>query len=1030
MNISAWAIRRPLPVIVLFIILTLAGIHAFLGLGVNETPNIDLPIVTVSVAQIGAAPSELETQVTRKVEDAIAGIGNIKHITSTVVEGTSTTTIEFELGTDTDRALNDVRDAVTRIRQQLPASITDPVIQRLDFAGGPLATYTVSSTTRSVEDLSWFIDNDISRALLSVPGVGQVQRSGGVDREIQINLDPTRLQALGLTANQVNTQIRALNINMPGGRGTVGGSEQSIRTLGSAETVAQLRAARIALPNGGWTRLEDIGKVIDTYAEPRQRALLDDRPVVAFQVIRSTGASLVAVGDAVDQQLAKLRKTLPPDMRIDKIRSNVPFVMESYTASFDSLELGALLAVIVIWLFLRDWRASLISALAMPLSIIPTFAAMKWLGFTLNNMSLLGLALVIGILVDDAIVEVENIVRHIHMGKKPYEAALEAADEIGMAVIATSATIIVVFVPVAFMGGIPGQFFKQFGLTVAMAVFFSLLVARLVTPLMSAHWLKKPPEEKGRSRVMALYERLMIASLHHRWVVVAVALAFFVFSGNLARKIPTELFADTDRGETVLSISLPPGATLDETTKAVIEADKIARKHPEVALTFATIGTPSTGRGMNAGGGGAVNSASLYIELKPRGERALSQQQLEQVLRPELRAVPGVRMSFGSAVGGPGSNIQIVLASDNDADLEKAGDALLADMRTIAGLEDVQSGAALRRPEIVVIPDVAKAAEQGVTIADIAQTAQIATLGDAEQNLAKFDLPGRQIDIRVQLEPKFRDQLDTIRRLQVPAEGNHLVPLMSVAKVEMSSGPSQIDRYDRMRRYAINASLAPGFTLGQAIKAVHAQPAYRSMPADVRELPSGNVEIQGEVFSGFAFSIASAILGIYLVLVLLFGEFLQPFTIMMSLPLSLGGALIALLMAGKPLGMYALIGIVMLMGLVTKNAILLVEYVLVAMARGVRRNEAILESGETRMRPIMMTTVAMVAGMVPIALGLGAGSEVRAPMAIAVVGGLISSTFLTLVVVPVVFTLVDDARSAVSRAFRGVRAVRRRRARG
>lgn len=488
MNISAWAIRHPIPSIVLFLLLTVAGIASFLTLGVDENPNIDLPIVIVAIGEVGAAPSEMETQVTRKVEDAISGISGVRHIVSTINEGVSNTAIEFELGIDTDRAVNDVRDAITRIRQQLPRQINEPQVTRVDFVGGPLATYVVSREGANLSDLSWMVDNQITRALLAVPGVGQVQRSGGVDREIRLHLDPVRLDAHGVTAAQVNAQVKALNVDLPGGRTLVGGQEQSLRTLGSSDTLERLRRLRVATIHGGWVQLDQLGRLENGVSEPRQGALLNGQPVVAFQVIRATGANLVKVAEGVDAKLAAL--SLPPGTQIKKVRTNASYVIESYHASLEHLVLGASLAVVVIYWFLRDVRAAAISALAMPLSVIPTFAVMKAVGFTLNNMSLLGLALVVGILVDDAIVEIENIVRHIQMGKSAYAASLEAADEIGLAVVATTATIIVVFVPVAFMGGIPGEFFRQFGLTVAVAVFFSLVVARLLTPVMAAYWLR------------------------------------------------------------------------------------------------------------------------------------------------------------------------------------------------------------------------------------------------------------------------------------------------------------------------------------------------------------------------------------------------------------------------------------------------------------------------------------------------------------------------------------------------------------
>ena len=1007
MNISAWAIKNPIPSIVLFLVLTVAGLASFAGLGIDENPNIDLPLVSVSISQIGAAPSELETQVTRKVEDSISGISGVKHITSAVNEGLSVTTTEFELGTDTDRAVNDVRDAVSRIRQQLPGQINEPQVTRVDFIGGPLATFTIAREGATISELSWEIDNSIARALLAVRGVGQVQRSGGVDREIRINLNPEKMDAYGVTADAINAQVRLLNIDMPGGRSLVGGQEESIRTLGSAPTLEKLSQTRIASPKGGWVQLDQLGTIDNGFSEPRQRALLNGNPVVAFQVVRATGSNLVDVAARVDTALKKLQDTLPAGTVIKKVRTNATYVLDSYEASIEHLCLGAGLAVIVIYWFLRDWRAAAISALAMPLSVIPTFFVMKAVGFTLNNMSLLGLALVIGILVDDAIVEIENIVRHIQMGKDPYHAALEAADEIGLAVVATTASIIVVFVPVAFMGGIPGQFFRQFGLTVAVAVFFSLVVARLLTPMMAAYWmLDIPHQDERKSWLTTTYDKILGWALAYRIPTLILAVTFFLFSLLLSGMIPKSLIGTVDRGETVLAAELPPGASIESTTRMAKELTRILLSHKEVKQVFTSVGTPSQ-NGPRVTSQGAVNKASLYIVLVPRKERTLSQSQLEELIAPELQKVPGARFSFGAAVGLSGK-LTVVLSSENGPELTQTAQKLVTQMRGMDGLYDISTSAALQRPEILVRPDFDMAAEQGVSVSSIARTALVATLGDNDQNLAKFDLSDRQINIRVQIDPRFRDDIATIRNLKVMASGNRLLPIASVASIEMGQGPSQIDRYDRKRKVSIEAAMRKGYALGDALRDVHKLPAMQQMPKSVMESPAGDVEIQKDIFSGFASAMGAAVLMIYAVLVLLFSGFVHPLTIMVALPLSIGGAIMGLLVAREPLGMYALIGIVMLMGLTTKNSILLVEYVLTSKAQGVPRMKAIFESGEARMRPILMTTVAMIAGMTPIALGIGAGAEVRKSMAIAVIGGLTTSTLLTLVVVPVVFSLLDE----------------------
>lgn len=1007
-NLSAWCVLHPIPPLVLFIILTVGGLVSFFNLGIDETPNIDVPAVSVTVTQPGASPAELETQVTRRVEDAVAGLGNIKHITSTINEGISSTIIEFELGTNSDRATNDVRNEIAKTRQQLPQGIDEPVVQRLEYTGGPFVTYTIASASKSVEELSWLIDNDIARALLSVPGVGQVQRSGGVDREIRVNLDPSRLESLGVTADMISTQLRALNINLPGGRGELGPQEQAIRTLGSALTVDDLSAVQIVLPNGKYARLDTIGTVTDATAEQRQIALLDGKPVVAFSLVRSPGANMVDVETKADEKLEHLRKLLPSDVRINRIRSEAIFVHQSYEACMEHLLLGAILAVIVIWCFLKDWRAAVISALAMPLSLIPTFVVMKWVGFTLNNMSLLGLSLVVGVLVDDAIVEIENIVRHMGFGKSAYKASLDAADEIGLAVVATTMTLVVVFVPVGFMGGIPGQFLRQFGLTVAVAVLSSLLVARMLTPLMAAYLLKPIKEQAHKvGRMLSTYENILSAALRHRVITLTAGVLFFIVGIILFRMMPTSVIGTVDRGETLLTVELSPGSTLVDTRATVERLVQVIKGFPEVRRVFCTVGAPTAGRGRSSGSAGEVHKANVFIMLKPRGERALSQQQFEQKVRPVIAKVPGARMAF-TRVGGITGKLRVVLTSSDAVSLLRVSEALADQMRGMTGVSDVISSAALQRPEIVVQPNFAAAAEQGVAVQSIARTALIATLGDVEANLPKFNLSDRQINIRVQLDPKYRDDIEAIRNLRITGRGGRLVPLSSVADVSIGSGPAQLNRLDRARQVTIEASLAPGLTLGDALNKVHELPAYVSKPSAVIDTPSGDAEIQKDIFGGFAAALGGAVLLIYAVLVLLFNGFLHPLTIMMSLPLALGGALLGLVIAGQSLGFYSLIGIVMLMGLVTKNAILLVEYCLMSMRDGVSRQQALMDAGRTRIRPIMMTTVAMIAGMMPIAIGVGAGSEARQPMAICVVGGLITSTLLTLVVVPVVFTCIDD----------------------
>ncbi|MBW4539603.1 MAG: efflux RND transporter permease subunit [Myxacorys chilensis ATA2-1-KO14] len=996
-NISAWSIRKPIPTLVLFIVLTLGGIVCYPMLGIDENPNVDIPTVTVTVTQPGADPTELESQVTKKVEDAVAGLGNIDQVTSTVNDGISRTAVAFVLGTNSDRATNDVRNAVAQVRQNLPQDINDPIVQRVDFSGGPIATYSVFSETRSVAELSNLVDQTLSRAILAVPGVSQVNRIGGIDREIRVNLNPDRLQALGITATQVNDQMRAFNANLPGGRGQVGGSEQSIRTLGSAPDVESLRQYQIALPKGGFTPLSSLGTVTDGAGDVRKMARLDNKPTVAFNVLRSTGTVLVTVVDGVEAAIADFQKTLPSDIKVELINSaRADYTRESYFASIEAIVLGAVLAIVTIWVFLRDWRATLITAVALPLSLIPTFIVFKMLGYTLNFMTLLALALVVGILVDDAIVEIENIERHQAMGKSAYHAAIDASDEIGLAVVATTMSIVAVFAPVSLMSGISGQFFRPFGVAVAGSVLFSLLVARTVTPLMAAYLLKDKPhheQDLSKDRLSFQYRRLLTWSLKHRVITIGLSVAFLIGSFMLVPFIPTGLFTNGDVGLSIINMQLPPGSTIETTDRATQQLTAMLLENPNVA----SVQTDES-----------VAKATLYAKLKPKGEgRNISQQEFEKDFRAKFREIPGTRLSFDSGgVGGSAKDLSIVLKSEDAAALTKTAQELEKQMQQVPGLVEIASSASLVKPEILIKPDPARAADQGVSVATIARTASLGTIGDNDSSLAKFDLSDRQIPIRVQLDPKYRDDINTIRNLQVQTQAGDLVPLQTVAEVSFGSGPSQIDRYNRSRKIAVEANLQ-GVALGNALTTVHELPALKNLPPTVQEERFGNAKIQSELFTNVGLALGAAALFIYAVLVLLFGDFLHPLTIMVALPFSLGGALLGLLVTHKEMGLFALIGIVLLMGLVTKNSILLVDYALLNQKEGKPLYKAVLDSGVARLRPILMTTIAMITGMLPIAAGIGAGSEQRAPMAIAVIGGLMTSTLLTLIVVPVIFTYID-----------------------
>jgi hydrophobe/amphiphile efflux-1 (HAE1) family protein len=1012
LNVSAWAIRTPAPSIVLFIVLFAAGVVAFTWLPVTEMPNVDLPVVSVSVRQAGSSPDAIETQITRRVEAAIAGISGVKHIESTVADSASSTMVEFELGTPIDRAMSDVRDAVSSIRGDLPQTSGEPVVTRGDVAGGAIATYAISSPSRSIQDLSWFIDDAVARALQGVRGVAQVRREGGADREIRVLLDPERLQAFAVTVGEINDQIVRTNVDHGGGRGQLGGQEQAVRTLAGARAVSALASTRIILPGGRHVALSDLGEVIDGPAQARSAALLNGEPVIAFGIYRAKGYSDWEVAKTAEAALAKLRSA-NPDVAITPIDSTIPSIDRDYDAAMATLVEGTILAIVVVFLFLRDVRATLISAVAIPLSILPTFFVMQWLGFSLNTISLLAITLATGVLVDDAIVELENIVRHIRMGKTPYRAAMEAADEIGLAVVATTATIIAVFVPVSFMGGIVGQYFKQFGITIAVAVFFSLLVARLITPLMAAHFLKErhhSDEEDGV--MMRSYVRVLIWTVRRRFLTAAFGLAVFAGTVGLAALLPSGLFPEDDEARSELNFELPPGATVAQVVAAAETIMARLRARPEVVAVYASVGTaPQSDEGPALE---EVRKGRAIVLLKARPERSIDQRTFERQALADLVTLPDMRMNFKSGMGG--REFSIAVSGDNAADVERAALTLeRAISGSISGLPNVASTVAMSRSEIQIVPDLDKAADAGVTPAAISETVRLATIGDTDRNLAQFSAADRRLGIRVQLAPHARLDPATFHHLRIRSQSGAMIPLGSVAEIKVGAGSTTINRYDRQRRVTVEADLAPGIALGDALAAVRRLPEMRNLPPGVAVEEFGDAELMQEVFSAFAMAMAAGLLMVLAVLVLLFADFLQPVTILLSLPLSVVGAFMALLVTGNAMTLPVVIGLLMLMGIVTKNAILLVDFAIEAVGRGSERTAAVIEAGRKRARPIVMTTIAMSAGMVPSALALSDGGAFRTPMAIVVIGGLASSTVLSLIFVPSLFTIIDDAGMLMQR---------------
>jgi len=1009
-NLSSWSIRNPIPIILLFVLLTLAGINGFLGMRINNNPDIDFPLVQVYAGRPGAAPSEMEIQVTRLIEDSLAGLSGVRHINSQITDGASSTTIEFELGTDTERATNDVRNAMSGLRASLPQDMQEPSVQRIDITGDALITWVVRSSTMTPEEISWFVDNDVSRALLAIQGVGEVNRSGGVSREIAVELDPDRLASYGVTAAAVSQALTGVNSDQPGGRVTVAGSERSIRTLGAAGSIEQLRETLIPLGGGRTVRLGDLGSVEDHWSEPRRLARYDGQEAVTFNFLRSRSASEVKIAERVRKAVAQIDEA-NTELSIEQVTASVEEIEESYIASLEALALGAVLAVIVVFIFLRDWRATLITATAIPMSLIPTFAVLEPMGQSLNGISLLALSLTIGILVDDAIVEIENIVRHMRDGKTPYNASMEAADEIGLAVVATTATIIAVFAPVGAMPGIIGQFFKAFALAACISVAFSLVVARTLTPLMAAYLLKHQKHDDKDPSWMAGYLKALSWCLKNRWKVFAIGTALFVGCGFLATRVPFEFLVSGDRSRASFSVELPPGATLAQTDTMVQRLTRELRERPEVTSVYAAVG------------GQEVNQANIYADLVDKGDRALSQQAFARTMVDGWKTVPGARIGAGVAQqgGGPsdGTSYQFSILGDDGTTLLEAARRVEAEMRTVPGLANVVNTAAIARPEILVTPRSDQAALMGVSTSAISQAVRVATIGDIAQNLPKYNLGDRQVPIRLRLNQDAREDLSVIENLSVPTAAGGSVPLSAVADIQFGAGPSQVLRQDRSRIATITAEL-DGIRSGEAAALVNELPSVNNLPDGVRQVPAGDQEFIQEMIIGFATAFATGILLMYAVLVLLFRSFAYPVTIMASLPLAIGGAFVALMVGGSSFSISSLIGVLMLMGIAAKNSILLVDYVVIAQKEGMTRLDALMDAAHKRARPILMTTFAMGAGMLPVALGWGADVEFRQPMAIAVVGGLISSTFLSLLFIPPIFTIVDDIPGFVKRAPRNV----------
>lgn len=1020
-NISAWSIRNPIVPMTIFAGLLLAGLVAFIRMDVNDLPDIDFPMVTVTVVQPGAAPAEITSQITEKVEAAVRSISGVDEIQSTASEGSSLTLVQFAIGTNSNDAVNEVKNAVDQIRGDLPDGILEPRISKVEPGGaGPIGIFAVRADDLTMEQLSWFVDDTVSRRLLAIEGMAAVSRFGGVDREIRVVIDPQRMQSLGVTAGQINNALRQVNLNVSGGKAEIAGSRQSVRVLGNARDAYDLSQTQIALSRGRTIKLADVADVSDGFSEQTSVAKVDGRDVVVFGIERSKGASDVTVYEAAVDELAQIEAD-NPGVRFKLLTTSVDYIKGQYHSSIEAMVEGAFLAVLIVFIFLRDWRATLISAIAIPLSAIPTFWFMAQLGFTLNTMSLLALSLVAGVLVDDAIVEIENIVRHMRMGKTAYQAAIDAADEIGLAVVATTFSIVAVFLPVGLMPGISGQFFKSFGLTVVAAVLMSLAVARMITPLAAAYFLDAQGEAKhGEGRLMDRYMRFLaftlnsskaeayrrensgrIASikacfLDHRFWAFGAGVSALLLTALLFMAMPQQFQPDSNADSTRVKIELVPGTTLAQTEAVAADITDILEGRPAVAATTQVV---------------QEGSATLYVELDP--DRKVATIDLERSLASELQAYPDARITVasdqqqgGSGVG-TGRDITVMLTGSDPEKLQNVAQKVVEQMRSVETIVAPRLDADLKRPELVIVPHFDLAASLGVTTAALSEAVRIATIGEIDRNSAKFSLSDRQIPIRVILPQNSRRDLETIRNIPVPTSGGATVPLSRVADIRFGSGPTEIQRYNQSRRVFIGADLAPGAVKGPAMKQILALPIMQNLPPGVANEPIGDDKWQAEMIGHFVVAVVSGILLVFAVLVLLYKRLVSPLVNMTSLLLAPLGGLLALAMVGQPISMAVYIGILMLLGIVAKNSILLIDFALEEMEKGVAKFDAIMDAGHKRAQPIVMTTMAMTAGMVPTALSLSGDSAWRSPMGVTVIGGLILSTILTLVIVPAGFSLAD-----------------------
>ncbi len=1028
MFISDFAIKRPIVTIVAMVALVVFGLFSMAQLQTDEFPDVTNPIVNVSIAYPGASPDVVEREVLNRVEEAIAGISGIDRMQGSAQDGFANITVFFLFGNDVQQASQDVRDKISSIRDQLPVEMKEPVLSRFDPSDQPIVQLSLNSTTLDAPTLTRIADPGLTKELRSIPGVAEAEVVGGIERELTVEIRPEAMQAAGISVAQIVTALQSQNLASPVGKlnGTL--DERSIRLKGKLDTPEDFLALIIAQKNGRTIRLGEVATARDGTAEPTSSALYNGRDAVGVMVKKSKGFSTSQVSAEVLEKVKAIKATLPKGTNLDVVQNSGDHVDRSVENVEEALVEGAMLTVLVVFLFLNSWRSTVITGLALPVSVMSSFIAVYAFGFTLNTMSLLGLSLAIGILIDDAIVVRENIVRHIEMGKDHFRASHEGTDEIGLAVTATTFSIVAVFVPIAFMGDVAGQWFKPFALTIACSVLVSLFVSFSLDPMLSAYWADPQTEGHERRNPIARtldrfnnwfnrqadrYTHVIGWALDHRWWMVTLALIAFV--GAIAMQVEFGGFGfvpNSDRSELTMQVETPPGSNLAYTRMKTEEAARMARNHTNlVEYSFATVGGSSAGQQPGAEIGSAV-LGSVYVRMVPKKTRSISQSDFGEILRKEAAQIGGAKVYvFTDGFGGARKQIQVELRGPEAVTLNRLADSVMKIVKTVPGAVDIGLSTKGQKPELEISLNRQLAGSMGVTVGQVAQSLRPAFAGiDAGDWV---DPAGQNRKVRIRLTPEARTRISDIERLPLVVAGPNntqsVMPLGQIATVTPGLGPAIISHLDRDNVAVVEAN-TQGRSLGEVNAAITAKLANFSLPAGYRFSAGGEVRDQQQVFSRMFEAMGIAVLLMYLILVMQFGSFLEPLAIMMALPLSLIGVVLALLVTHDTLNIMSLIGVILLMGIVAKNAILLIDFAKWGQESGKDRRTAIIEAGRVRLRPIMMTTLALIAGMIPVALGRGEGADFRAPLGRAIIGGVITSTFLTLLVIPTIYEILDDWR--------------------